>query len=90
MDLRDLPETTRENVEAMTPTQRQKWEHQRRLTRDFPGIEKEVHTLFFKDAFGATTDERLKLLWGFIQADQIDFGQFKRLVKLINCPESVG
>ena len=84
-------EMVKKNVEAMTPTQKQKWEHERRLARDFPGIEKEVHTLFFKDAFaGATTDERLKLLWGFIQVDQIDFGQFKRLVKLINCPEDVG
>ncbi len=82
-------EMVKKNVEAMTPTQRQTWEHQRRLTRDFPGIEREVDCLFYKNE-GATTSYRLKLLWGFVKAEQIDFKQFERLVALINCPEKTG
>lgn len=48
----------------------------------FPGIQKEVECLFIKHADSNRT-HRLKLLWGFAKADQIDFKQFERLVKLI-------
>ena len=92
MDMRDLPDATRENVEKMTPEQREEWCRRYRIAREFPGLENYIETLFFSRAGrDATTDARLGLLWGLIQDpnSSIDGRQFKRLVGLIQRPESL-
>jgi hypothetical protein len=53
------------------------------MSHKFQGIEKEITALFFGKAMHASTEHRLKLLWGFIKADQIDFRQFQRLLYFI-------